>query len=171
MFFLKKEQNSVVLSDTVPPSSSPGHAAGEDISFFSSSLLLPAACPAKTRSPTPPHDEKLGESRPASHAHWPTNPAPWQASKALLPMRSNRAAIGTPPLPLPYKYHLAPRQGSKALLPMCSNRAAIGTPPLPLPYKYHSTPAPGDKKKEREDGENRKRGNEIQRGRKEYGEA
>jgi hypothetical protein len=40
-----------------------------------------------------------------------------------------------------------------------------------LPYKYHSTPAPGDKKKEREDGENRKRGNEIQRGRKEYGEA
>jgi len=87
-FFKKKEQNSVVLSDTVPPSSSPGHAAGEDISFFFSSLLLPAACPAKTRSPTPPHDEKLGEPRPASHTHWPTNPASWQASKALLPMRT-----------------------------------------------------------------------------------
>jgi hypothetical protein len=29
----KKEQNGVVLSDTVPPSSSPGHATGEDISF------------------------------------------------------------------------------------------------------------------------------------------
>jgi len=32
----------------------------------------------------------------------------WQGNKALLPMRSNRAAIRTPPLPLPYKYHPTP---------------------------------------------------------------
>ena len=54
---------------------------------------------------------------------------------------------------------------------MRSNRAAIGTPPLPLPYKYHPTPAQKGDEKGKEDGENRKRGNKIERGRKEYGEA
>jgi hypothetical protein len=95
----KREQNSVVLSDTIPPSSSPGHAVGEDITFIFSSLILSASLPPRVLCPTPSHDEQSGEPRPASHAHWPTNPAPWQGRKALLPMRSNRTAIGTPPLP------------------------------------------------------------------------
>ena len=97
------------MSDTVPPSS-PGCAAGEDITFVFSSLILPASLPPRVLCPTPPHDEKPGEPCPASHAHWPTNPAPWQGRKALLPMRSNRAAIGTSPLPFPYKYHPTPTQ-------------------------------------------------------------
>ena len=105
----KKEQNNVFLSDSVPPSS-PGRAAGEDITFVFSSLILLASLPPRVLCPTPFHDEKPGEPRPTSHAHWPPNPASWQGRKALLPIRNNRAAIGTPPLPLPYKYHPTPAQ-------------------------------------------------------------
>ena len=79
--------------------------------FFSSLILHAHLHPrvlCQTRSPTHPHDERPGEPRPASHAHWPANPTPWQGNKALLPMHSNRAAIGTPPLLLPYKYHPTP---------------------------------------------------------------
>jgi len=84
--------------------------------FFSSLILhahLPPRVHCQTRSPTYPHDERPGEPRPASHAHWPANPTSWQGNKALLPMRSNRAAIGTPPLPLPYKYHPTPARTRK----------------------------------------------------------
>jgi hypothetical protein len=44
----KKEQNSVVLSDNVPPPSSPKCAAKEDRNFCLSHLFLP-------RVLTPPH--------------------------------------------------------------------------------------------------------------------
>jgi len=46
----KKEQNGVVLSDTIPPSSSPGRAKGK-IEICVSHLFLP-------RVHTPPHNEK-----------------------------------------------------------------------------------------------------------------
>jgi hypothetical protein len=38
----EEEQNNVVLSDTVPFSSSPGRTAGEDNAFVFFALLLPA---------------------------------------------------------------------------------------------------------------------------------
>jgi hypothetical protein len=46
----KKEQNGVVLSDIIPPSSSPGRAKGK-IEICVSHLFLP-------RVHTPPHNEK-----------------------------------------------------------------------------------------------------------------
>jgi len=108
---------------------------GKIKAFVFSFLLLPAMCPAKTRSPSPPHDGKPG----------------------------SRALLATPIGQLT-------RCRGRAVKP-CSLCAAIGAAPLPLPYKYHPTPAQKGDEKGREDGENRKRGNKIERGRKEYGEA
>jgi hypothetical protein len=50
----KKKQNGVVLSDTVPPSSSPGRAAGEEnnFCFFLLYSFLPRALP-KSDAPRP----------------------------------------------------------------------------------------------------------------------
>jgi len=65
------------LGDTVPFSSSPGRAAGEDRNchlshLFPSRMLLP-----KLKTPyTPPHDEKPAEPCPASRAHQPTRRCP-----------------------------------------------------------------------------------------------
>jgi hypothetical protein len=97
----KKKQNGVVLSDTVLLSPSPGHAAGEG-GLFSSSFFINSCEPRalqKTRNPKHLDGEKSGAPRLASHAHWPANPVLWQGSKALLPMRCYRVAIGMPPLP------------------------------------------------------------------------
>jgi len=56
----EREQNGVILNDTVPLSSSPGRAAGEEINFCFSSLILHASFSlcmllSKTRSPMPLH--------------------------------------------------------------------------------------------------------------------
>jgi len=93
----KKMQNSVVLNDTVPFSPSPGGAAGED--NFSSFLIepdTPHACQSR-----PPYAlmMKPRKPRPVSPTHWLANPVLWQGSKALLPGRCYKVAIGTPPLP------------------------------------------------------------------------
>jgi hypothetical protein len=67
----KKKQNSVILSDTVLLSPSPGRAAGEGRQF-SSSFFINSCEPRalqKTRNPKHLDDEKLGVPRLASHTH------------------------------------------------------------------------------------------------------
>jgi hypothetical protein len=56
----EREQNGVILNDTVPLSSSPGRAAGEERNFCFSFLILHASLSprmllSKTRSPMPLH--------------------------------------------------------------------------------------------------------------------
>jgi hypothetical protein len=96
----KKKQNSVVLSDIVLLSPSPGCAAREGRHFSSSSFINSCEQCAlqKTRNPKHLDDEKSRAPRLASHAHWPANPALWHGNKALLPMRCHRVAIRTHPL-------------------------------------------------------------------------
>ena len=77
--------------------------------FFNSSCLsLSPHASVKNPKPNAPSLIRPRESRPASHTHWPPRLAPQQGRKWPLPMHSDRAAIGTPPLPLPYKYHPTP---------------------------------------------------------------
>jgi len=101
-FMLKKKKTRTVSFWTtlflflLPPE----RAAGEErkVLFFFGLSLTPHAC--QNWPPMHPHDgKKPREPRPASPTHWPANPVPWQGSKALLPRRCYRAAIGTPPLP------------------------------------------------------------------------
>jgi len=69
-FLKKKKAKQCRLGDTVPLSSSPGRAAGEDRNCCISHLFPPRMLLPKLKTPyTPPHDEKLGEPRP------PANPA------------------------------------------------------------------------------------------------
>jgi len=90
-------QNSVVLNDTVPLSPSPACAAGEG--NFSSFLIEPDTQHACQSRPPYALMMKPRKPHPASPTPWPANPVLWQGSKALLPRRCYRVAIGTPPLP------------------------------------------------------------------------
>jgi len=64
----KKEQNDVVLSDTVPPSSSLGRATGEDRNLCFSFISSPRA--------HSPSQWEANEVFPANHTHWPPRLAP-----------------------------------------------------------------------------------------------
>jgi hypothetical protein len=104
-FHVKKkllEQNSVVLSDTVPPSSSPGRVVreGSKFNYFLLSSLTPP-CHVLCQNPKP-HASSWWETGGAV----PCQPT-WRRGRAAKPC-SLCVAIGTPPLPLPYKYHPTP---------------------------------------------------------------
>jgi len=73
--FKKKKTKQCRLGDTVPLSSSPGRAAGEDRNCCLSHLFPPRMFLPKLKTPyTPPHDEKPGEPRPPANPALPCSP-------------------------------------------------------------------------------------------------
>jgi hypothetical protein len=123
----KIEQNSVILSDTVPPSSSPERVAGEDRSFcfFLLYSFLPRALPKPEAPRLLMMRNRGSRALPAT----PTGQLTWRRGRAGKPC--------SPCSPFTYKY--CSQQGGDRDAPaphlpinIALNRAAIGTPPLPI---------------------------------------